>query len=91
MGDCRPLGFLIGLPFALVALVLALVGAVIWIIGYVSVSFFFNTYIQNSYYHWVLCLFFRSSYLHFQSPISVHVLFKEISVEYIVALRKYSL
>ncbi|CAN0896749.1 SYP61 [Linum grandiflorum] len=33
MADCRPLGFLIGLPFALVALVLALVGAVIWVIG----------------------------------------------------------
>ncbi|OAY35309.1 signaling peptide TAXIMIN 2 [Manihot esculenta] len=33
MGDCRPLGFLLGLPFALVALILSLVGAVIWIIG----------------------------------------------------------
>ncbi|KAJ9170907.1 hypothetical protein P3X46_018970 [Hevea brasiliensis] len=33
MGDCRPLGFLLGLPFALVALLLSLVGAVLWIIG----------------------------------------------------------
>ncbi|XP_047307160.1 signaling peptide TAXIMIN 2 [Impatiens glandulifera] len=33
MGDCRPLGFLIGLPFALVSLVLSLIGAVIWVIG----------------------------------------------------------
>ncbi|KMZ73486.1 hypothetical protein ZOSMA_148G00350 [Zostera marina] len=31
--DCRPLGFLIGLPFSIVALLLSLVGAVIWVIG----------------------------------------------------------
>lgn len=35
MEDCRPLGFLIGLPFALVALVLSLIGAVIWTVGFV--------------------------------------------------------
>ncbi|CAK9156901.1 unnamed protein product [Ilex paraguariensis] len=33
MEDCRPLGFLVGLPFALIAVVLSLVGAVIWVIG----------------------------------------------------------
>ncbi|KAK6919124.1 hypothetical protein RJ641_017546 [Dillenia turbinata] len=31
--NCRPLGFLLGLPFALMASLLSLVGAIVWIIG----------------------------------------------------------
>ncbi|KAK2434677.1 hypothetical protein P8452_31761 [Trifolium repens] len=31
--ECRPLGFIIGLPFALISLVLSLIGAIIWVIG----------------------------------------------------------
>ncbi|KAH9574613.1 hypothetical protein CY35_01G067300 [Sphagnum magellanicum] len=31
-GDCRPLGFLLGLPFMLVAFILTLVGILLWII-----------------------------------------------------------
>ncbi|XP_075500431.1 signaling peptide TAXIMIN 2 [Primulina tabacum] len=33
MKNCRPLGFLIGLPFALLSLILSLIGAIFWIIG----------------------------------------------------------
>jgi len=32
-GDCRPLGWLLGLPFALLAVLVSFVGAIIWIIG----------------------------------------------------------
>ncbi|XP_057450753.1 signaling peptide TAXIMIN 1-like [Lotus japonicus] len=32
-GDCRPLGFLLGLPFAFLCLLISIVGIVVWIVG----------------------------------------------------------
>jgi hypothetical protein len=37
-GECRPLGWLLGLPFALLAVIVSFVGAIIWIIGCVASS-----------------------------------------------------
>ncbi|KAK7342389.1 hypothetical protein VNO80_25339 [Phaseolus coccineus] len=31
--ECRPLGFVIGLPFAVISLVFCPVGAIIWLLG----------------------------------------------------------
>ncbi|KAL9671153.1 hypothetical protein QQ045_008719 [Rhodiola kirilowii] len=30
---CRPIGFLVGLPFALLSILLSLIGIIIWIVG----------------------------------------------------------
>lgn len=32
-GDCRPLGFLLGLPFAFLCLLISIIGLIVWIVG----------------------------------------------------------
>ncbi|CAN1169424.1 Signaling peptide TAXIMIN 2 [Linum perenne] len=33
MGHCRPLAFILSLPFALISLIISSIGAIVWIIG----------------------------------------------------------
>lgn len=48
--ECRPLGFVIGLPFALVSLVFCPVGAIMWLIGYVKFSNFYPIFYASVFF-----------------------------------------